>query len=335
MGKKIKVQDIADALGISRNTVSKVLNGKYVPERTRIAVIKKAEELNYKSMGNINEEKNYSILLLSGKPLSNIDYYLPIIKTIENNCFQKNYGLLSVTLNMSSSISEQLDSIINSFHPDGIICVEIFDNNIVNTIIKLKLPTCFIDFPSNNVKADDNYDIIIPDTYDYGREIRDAIKKYGIKDISFIGDFRHCLTFKKRYLELKMAMFYSGLDAARDIDIVDKDDYNYSDPVKLKDRISEKANNSQIFVCANDYIARQTITALKLLKKKIPEEVKVIGFDGSFDALHASPTITTADVDKEAYGQMVFNALINRIKDPMLKTTLIEFRVKATKGETL
>ena len=37
MGKKdrITVQDIADALSLSRNTVSKALNNQYVPPRTR------------------------------------------------------------------------------------------------------------------------------------------------------------------------------------------------------------------------------------------------------------------------------------------------------------
>ena len=37
MSDTIKISDIAEKLGISRNTVSKALNGKYVPEKTKIA----------------------------------------------------------------------------------------------------------------------------------------------------------------------------------------------------------------------------------------------------------------------------------------------------------
>jgi LacI family transcriptional regulator len=50
MGKKVTLQDIADAQGISRNTVSKVFNGRgAVPEETRRLVLDKARELGYSS----------------------------------------------------------------------------------------------------------------------------------------------------------------------------------------------------------------------------------------------------------------------------------------------
>ena len=44
--KRITMQDIADACGLSRNTVSKVFNGRgTIPEITKQIVLKKAEEL--------------------------------------------------------------------------------------------------------------------------------------------------------------------------------------------------------------------------------------------------------------------------------------------------
>ena len=48
MKKNVTIQDIADALGMSRNTVSKALNGKHVPTKTRNAVISAAIEMGYK-----------------------------------------------------------------------------------------------------------------------------------------------------------------------------------------------------------------------------------------------------------------------------------------------
>ena len=46
--KKVTIQDIADACGLSRNTVSKVFNDRgSVPEATRQTVLLKAQELGY------------------------------------------------------------------------------------------------------------------------------------------------------------------------------------------------------------------------------------------------------------------------------------------------
>ena len=49
MEKKITIQDIADALGLSRNTVSKALNNTGVlAEDTRQKILEKAAEMGYR-----------------------------------------------------------------------------------------------------------------------------------------------------------------------------------------------------------------------------------------------------------------------------------------------
>ena len=48
MNNSVTIQDIANALGLSRNTVSKALNGKNVPAKTRNAVITAAIEMGYR-----------------------------------------------------------------------------------------------------------------------------------------------------------------------------------------------------------------------------------------------------------------------------------------------
>ena len=47
MKTTVTIKDIAEQLNLSRNTVAKALNGKYVPEVTRNRVLNKAVELNY------------------------------------------------------------------------------------------------------------------------------------------------------------------------------------------------------------------------------------------------------------------------------------------------
>ncbi len=55
MATKVTLQDIADALGVSRNTVSKAINNTGVlAESTRQKVLEKAIEMGYKQFSYAN-----------------------------------------------------------------------------------------------------------------------------------------------------------------------------------------------------------------------------------------------------------------------------------------
>ena len=50
--KRVTIQDIADALGVSRNTVSKAINNSDgLAEATREKILQKAVEMGYKQIG--------------------------------------------------------------------------------------------------------------------------------------------------------------------------------------------------------------------------------------------------------------------------------------------
>ena len=52
--KKVTIQDIADELGISRNTVSKAINNADgLAEATRVKILQKATEMGYKQFSYI------------------------------------------------------------------------------------------------------------------------------------------------------------------------------------------------------------------------------------------------------------------------------------------
>ena len=63
MAKCITIADIAQKLNLSRNTVSKALNGKHVPDKTKREVLQAAAELGYKSFPSLDN----AYINLSGK----------------------------------------------------------------------------------------------------------------------------------------------------------------------------------------------------------------------------------------------------------------------------
>lgn len=78
---------------------------------------------------------------------------------------------------------------------------------------------------------------------------------------------------------------------------------------------------------ANDQMGVGAMKALKEMGKRIPEEVKVVGFDNSFVASLVSPTLTTVHVSKYQLGRTAAELLLDRLEKPDNSARLIELPV--------
>ena len=152
MRKAVTIKSIAEALNLSRNTVAKALNGRYVPEKTRAAVLKKAAEMHYKSLDakyTSSESEKYRILLVSSKPLNNIKYFIPFIGGIEQFCYEHNHELFQYTFNYDTKPFYELSSYVKSLNIDGIITVECFDSILYKDCSISKNPSYLPTLPAN------------------------------------------------------------------------------------------------------------------------------------------------------------------------------------------
>ena len=70
----------------------------------------------------------------------------------------------------------------------------------------------------------------------------------------------------------------------------------------------------EVFVCCNDFVARNVATAVTKLGRKIPDEVMILGFDDVPKAVEESPTISTLAVNKDFLGEQAIGLLVSRIE---------------------
>ena len=328
MKKAVTIKSIAEQLNLSRNTVAKALNGQYVPEKTRELVLKKAQEMNYKSL-NVNHievgAKKYRILLVSGKPLNNINYFIPILKGIENYCYEKNYEFFQYTYNLHRTPFAGFSEYVKELNPDGIVAIECFDKNFIGKLINLGKPICFNDFTSYDVNCAQNYDII--STNDE-KSVCDIVKmlcnKYKLTNFTFVGDHRHCLSFHERHMGMIKGIFSSKGDHSRKDDILCSDEnFDYGNPDVIKTEILKLRHRPDCFICCNDFVARNVCNALKSLGLRIPEDACVVGFDNVSESIAFSPEITSFSVDKEFLGRETLRTLVHRIENPDIPSRMI------------
>lgn len=328
MKKAVTIKEISEQLNLSRNTVAKALNGQYVPEKTRELVLRKAQEMKYKSL-NVNHiesgRKKYRILLVSGKPLNNINYFVPLIKSIENICFDNNYELFQYTYNGSKTPFKEVADYIDDLKADGIVAIECFDKDFIYKLINLGKPICFNDFSITDIKADKNYDILSANNQ---QAISDVVrilhKKYKITRFSFVGDKVHCRSFQERFNGMITGiMSFRGTHTVGE-DILCSDlAFNYGSQDAVKAEILKLKYMPECFICCNDFVARNVCNALKALNVAVPQSALVVGFDNVSEAVANVPFITSFFVDKEFLGTETIRTLVNRIENPNIPSRLI------------
>jgi len=330
MKKTVTIQDIANTLGLSRNTVSKALNGKHVPVKTRNAVIATAIEMGYKgyklaatSEGSLGHRR---FVILSTRLLMNITFFISVLRGIEESLMDYDVDLVQFSITNSASFSK-FKRYLADAKVDGIICMEFFEPAYISELLEQGIPLAFFDFPLTHSALRGSFDIVLP-------ESQDAVKNYCIqliqdescKTFGFVGDYLHCRSFYERFVGMKEALFLSGLSVDLQYSIL-ADDTMYT-PEKLSEALGQLPSLPDCFIAANDSIALNLMAALKSRKVHIPKDVKVVGFDNNPKIKQATPLLTTFNVDKIALGKKLTTLLLDRVSNPTQANQIIHIASK-------
>lgn len=330
MGKStITIQQIAEELGLSRNTVSKVLNGKEMPSKTHKLVFDKAIELGYKGLnyasGKSEFLRNQKIMLLTSRTLSDINFFLALVRGIESTVRTYDFELLQYTFNPKNpNAYTNFRAYLKNLEVDGIICIELFEERFIKSLLTLEIPIAFVDFPHINNDIPGTYDIVIMNNLDsITRLCTMLIKHHQWRKFGFVGDYLHCRGFYERFLGMKEALFLNNLPFQPEFSITKEDTFPYGNPKELKNELLKLPELPECFFCANDSIAISLIEALGQMGKRVPDHVSVVGFDNIVESRVHSPTLTTIHTDKDYLGRQAILTLLNRIKHPDEKNRIV------------
>lgn len=332
MKNAVTIQDLANALGMSRNTVSKALNGQHVPAKTRNAVINAAIEMGYKgyklaanSEGTLGQKR---FLILSSRLLMNIHYHIFVLRGIEESLTDYDVELVQFSITNSASFAK-LKRYLSDYKVDGIICIEFFHPEYISELLELGKALVFLDFPLNTASFRGSYDIILPESHDAVKNLcMQLIQEASCKTFGFVGDYHHCRSFYDRFTGMKEALFLSGLPVDLQYSIVHDDSMPY-EPRNLAQAMQKMSALPDCFVAANDSIALNILSALKSMKIPVPKEVKVMGFDNLPEAKLSSPPLTSFNVNKNALGKQIISILLDRIANPTQANQIIYISSKA------
>lgn len=336
MANRVTIQDIADALGISRNTVSKAINNTGIlADATREKVLKKASEMGYKQFSYIHiteqtpdtltwpPREEREIALFTTKFLSESHFSSTMLDKFQREISQLGYGLSMHRLLTEEVQNLTLPRSFNREKTSGIICYEMFDHTYSNMLCGLNLPVLFVDAPVSGFGSPLKADRLLMDNQTGIFSLVHEMVQRGKKQIGFIGEYLHCQSFFDRYMAYRNAMYLHGLSCPEEFCITGNKE-NVNDPSSsdyqeyLVARFRKLAHLPDVFLCANDFVAIDAIHALRKLGYCIPKDVCLCGFDDSPESRIITPSLTTIHIHSQIMGFSAAHLLISRIKEPSL-----------------
>ena len=332
MATKVTIQDIANELQLSRNTVSKAINNTGVlADATREKILRKAAEMGYKQFAylplfqedtakaaehSILPSDKREIAMLTTQFLSSSHFSSMMLDRFQSEIEHLHSCTTIHRISPIELKEKKLPSSLNIQRTAGIICIEVFDYDYAQMLCDLDVPLLFVDTPVMDMRPPLKADRL----YMENRiEIQNAVAhmvQRGKKRISFAGDKNHCQSFFERYMAYKDAMEYFGLTEGLSTCAMPSGQQNY--PVSLYETIRRFKTMPDAFVCANDFVAMDLVKALNELGYSVPDDIWVCGFDDSQEASYFVPHLTSIHIHEQIMGYTAANLLMTRIEEPSL-----------------
>lgn len=322
--KRVTMQDIADACGLSRNTVSKVFNGRgSVPETTQKMILDKAIELGYlqrpqEPVPDKSATKEKNIALLSRQKLLSHVFGAKFFPSFSDQISRLGYSIRVFEVSDEEISKAILPSPLVLNDTCGILAIEIFDKKYLDMICSLPVPALIVDGYSDAATNVIQCDWISMENFAAETTICRNLFSKGARSFGFVGDIYHCNSFYQRYEGMRHVLAEHTLPYDPALCILEKDGSEYSDINWLTEKLDAMPKLPDVFVCANDYLAIHLMTALKKKGLSIPDDIQLVGFDGSLEASFIEPSLTTAQILCSEIGRLSANLLNERIQNPDL-----------------
>ncbi|MGT2774817.1 LacI family DNA-binding transcriptional regulator [Streptococcus hyovaginalis] len=313
-----KLTDVARLAGVSPTTVSRVINKKgYLSQKTIDKVHHAMRELGYKpnNLARSLQGKSPQLVGLIFPNISNI-FYAQLIEHLEIQLFEKGYKTI-ICNSQNNPIKEkeylemlaanQVDGIISSSHNLGIEDYE-----------KVEAPVVAFD---RNLAP--NIPIVSSDNFQGGRLAAETLRKSGCQNIIMITGNDH----SNSPTGLRQLGFTYELGKQTTVCHVPSELSTLRREMEIRSIIGRE-NPDGIFT-SDDQTALLTLNVINNLGKKIPEEIKVIGYDGTAFIENHYPQLTTIKQPIDDLAGLMIDVLLKKIagqptsKDYILPISLI------------
>lgn len=326
------IEDVAHKAGVSKATVSRVLNGTaVVNSTTKENVLRVIRELKYTPsfLAQGMRKQNSGTIGIIVPDFSNL-YYSEFLTHVETEMRTTDYT--SVICSVKSDIkneNEYIERLVERHKLEGLILCWYFkadeDRSFLSKLSN-RLPVVLMDESSEGLPLSSVYS----DQYTGLKRLAEYLIGKGHTRIALIRSLKKYSIGHLRYLAYLDALKEAGLDIKEEF--IEESDWTVSGGYDACNRIFHKGKKAgpSAIIAASDLIAFGALMCVYERKLSVPDQMAIAGYDDIPLAKAMYPPLTTVHeyVDKKA--KIAVRLLVERIKnkkkrnkDIVLETDLV------------
>lgn len=312
----VTIKDIAKAANVTPATVSRALsNSSLVKEETKRKIIKLAKELDYHpniiAQGLVKRKTSNVGLVMphAGSPLFHDSFFSPIIKGVSEVLKANNLNLLVLTDIDHKGEKHPYEKLFKSKTVEGIILVRTkIDDSYFSRLIKEGFPFVLIGkHPTRrNIRWVD---------IDYAGGAVKVIRhlaKEGHRKIAFVNGPLNIVSYVEKLQGYIAGLEECGLIYDKQL-TTEKNPNQYGGYEGMSDILNDFPDVTATFF-ANDIMALGGVKAIRERALSIPDDMALVGFDGSSESSIMTPPLSTIAYPVRDLGRKAAEILVKVIE---------------------
>jgi LacI family transcriptional regulator len=331
MSRRPTQEDVARLAGVSRATVSYVINNRTdgnvrISEETRCRVLDAVKELGYRPnvlARSLRQGQTHTIGMIV--PDNTNPFFAEVARGVEDTSFQQGYSV--ILCNSDSDPDKELlyTNVLAEKRVDGILFVAVgMSAERICGLQERRMPVVVVDRDIPDVAVDS----VMTANERGGWLATRHLIELGHRRIGCIAGPSDVTPSAERGTGYRQALREAVLSVEEEL--IMRGDFQYESGYQAaRQLLSMDDPPTAIFAC-NDLMAIGAISAAVELGRQVPADLSVVGFDDVPLASFANPALTTVVQPKHEIGVVAATMLLERMQDPdkpprrrMLNTKLV------------
>lgn len=309
---KITITDVARLAGVSKRTVSRVINDSpKVGEQTRARIKKIIDDLGYSpdvQARGLATRRSYLLGLIYDRP--DAFYIDQVLRGILSVCREAGYELVVHPCDgQAEQLTQEALNFVSRSKLDGVIVLPpISENDRLARALEdahvryVRLASIPLDKPEHVVISNERVAVA---------EMIGHLIGMGHKRIGYITGPKGLISTRERLEGYRQALAGQGIEY--DEDLVARGDYSFESGVRCSLALLGLRPRPTAIFASNDEMAVGVIDTARNLGLGIPKKLSVAGFDDSILASRINPALTTIRRPVREMAQLAASKLIAAI----------------------